>query len=653
MTESNINRVVQDPNKLPRSKTPYLDRYTTDLTAEVAENVDKYTAYGRESEMKKVISSLNRINKNSPCLVGKAGVGKTAIVEGFCVAIVKDDVPEKFKNKKVRVLNLSAIQSQTKNSRGDIEGMNSKMEHIINELKQYKDENILFIDEVHTIMGSGATEGGNLDVANTLKPALSRGSIYLISATTRKEFTIIQKDAAMERRLQEIEVKEVDRDAAISILTKIAPRYQKLLNVFISEGAIEAAVDLSIRFMANKQLPDKAIDLMDEAASIASLENMTELTIEDIGNLIHDKRGVPLSAIRRVSSNNPINIEDEIKKVVKGQDRSIKAITDKLYLGMTGLQNQNRVLASALLLGMSGVGKTEIGKQIASSVFGDSDAFFRLDCSEFKSDDAIPKLIGDNKTGRKGVLTEAVSEKPYQLVLVDELEKAHPDFLNLFLQVLDDGRLTNAEGDTVDFTNVILIGTSNVGHQTIRKKYSLVGDFSKLSKEGWKSFKADLRRELEHYFRPEFLNRWGVIEILNLLTEEVIESIVSSKMLIHEKNLLTRHHIKIEYIDGEGLSNRDEFYTYLKSVGTDPENGARPLERQIEEKLLSPIAKELYFTPRTDNDWFKAVVQLTGESPLSNVNSDGRVTLKDKRVITIHLEKIDMPYIEDSKSMVS
>ncbi len=260
MTETNINRVVQDPNKLPRSKTPYLDRYTTDLTAEVAENVDKYTAYGRESEMKKVISSLNRINKNSPCLVGKAGVGKTAIVEGFCVAIVKDDVPEKFKNKKVRVLNLSAIQSQTKNSRGDIEGMNSKMEHIINELKQYKDENILFIDEVHTIMGSGATEGGNLDVANTLKPALSRGSIYLISATTRKEFTIIQKDAAMERRLQEIEVKEVDRDAAISILTKIAPRYQKLLNVFISEGAIEAAVDLSIRFMANKQLPDKAIE---------------------------------------------------------------------------------------------------------------------------------------------------------------------------------------------------------------------------------------------------------------------------------------------------------------------------------------------------------------------------------------------------------
>lgn len=615
-------------------KTPALDKFTVDLTEKVRQNPTKYVAYGRNREIERMVTSLLRVDKNSPCLVGEAGVGKTAIVEGFCAACLSNKVPEELQGVKVRSLLLSAIMEK-----GDPSALLANLYQIIEELTQTNDTNILFIDEVHTIMGTGASEKSALDAGNALKAALSRGEIKLISATTEDEFRIIEKDPAMERRMQSILVEEPDRESALYIMKKIAPRYEKLRGVTITPEALEATVDLSIRYIADKHLPDKAIDLIDEAVAHAYIKNKKTVTFKDIAWLIHLKRGIPLESILLISRGKPIDIEAELAKVVKGQSLAIKTISHKIYSKKTDMQNENRP-ASAFVLGTTGVGKTELGKQVARLFYGDSEAFIRIDCTEYNSKDSVQRLIGNPANNEKGQLTEQVKNRPYSLIMFDEIEKADPSVHNLLLQILDDGHLTDAYGRKIDFKQSFIYGTSNAGHQTIRDKFAISGDFSNLDSQSYKSFVANVTRDLEQIFRPEFLNRWSSMIIMNLLTEDITLEIISSKLSVLEQQWKEKQHLTIEYKDENGYENKEDFYDYLKNVGTSVINGARPLERAITDILSDPIAKQLYFFNRRENDSFVVEVVLKGLPPRSYKDGSGRTNITDMRHVDIKVKKL-------------
>ena len=342
-----------------QSKTPYTDEFTTDFTEKVKKNVQNYIAYGREEQISKVFKILLNTRKNSPSLIGDAGVGKSAIVEGICaeIALAREGknhvrIPDEFKNIRIRSLEVSSILNEK-----DGENALSRLKHIVEELSLYKKDNILFIDEVHTIMGSGAN--GALDIGNALKPALARGEIYFISATTYNEFTIIEKDAAMERRLNPVYVDEPSRDEAVGIIEKVKKRNEKLHKITYDQEALEASVDFSIRYMADKQLPDKAIDLIDEAGSAAYYEGRSKVTVLDIAQLIHEKKGIPIETILRISRNEPVDYEKEIKKVVKGQDHAVKQVCQILRKSATGMKESEKP-SSILFMGTTGTGKTEL-----------------------------------------------------------------------------------------------------------------------------------------------------------------------------------------------------------------------------------------------------------------------------------------------------
>ncbi|MDU4838508.1 MAG: AAA family ATPase, partial [Streptococcus salivarius] len=402
------------------SKTPYIDKYTTDLTEKIRPKRQDFVAWGRQDEIRQVFISLNRLEKNSPVLIGEAGVGKTAIVEGICADILnkKAHVPTRFQGKQVKQLELSAIQGKEFDHTGKEVNIIAKMDGLIKEFMAHKDEFILFIDEVHTIMGTGV-EGSALDVANSLKPALSRGEIYLISATTADEFMIIERDPAMERRLQPVYVDELDKEASILVLKKRRPKYKRELDIEIPTDAIKAAVELSIRYVTDKMLPDKAIDIIDEASSTANIDGKSEITLKDIASVIHRKKGIPMESLLRTSST-PVDFAEGMRAVVKGQDHVIRTIARLMYKGIQGGQNKRRPLGTLLLLGTTGTGKTELAKQAAKQLFGSEEAMIRLDMSEYMTDNAVVRLIGNDE--RKGDLTEKIKKSPYSLVLLDELE---------------------------------------------------------------------------------------------------------------------------------------------------------------------------------------------------------------------------------------
>lgn len=621
------------------SKTPYLDKYTEDLTDKVRRNIEDFEAYGREDEIKQIFVSLLRLHKNSPTLVGEAGVGKTHIVEGACAAIIrKTNIPPEFHNVKVRSLSLSAINSKTRNKNGDEEDIISKLYNIIQELITYKDENILFIDEVHTIIGTGATDQSTLDVANLLKPSLSRGDIYFISATTHKEFRLIEKDPAMERRLQPIFVEEPDRESAIKIMSKVKRRHERIRGVKVTDDAIIATVDLSTRYMAEKNLPDKSIDLLDEAVAAAYLTGKKIITYNDIAQIIHIRKGIDLEILLQDSRTERIIFEDKISRVVKGQNEAIKAIADITYRSKIDRQNKNKPLGSILFLGTTGVGKTEAAKQAALAIFGSEDMLSRIDCSEYSDKTAVSRLIGTNT--EEGALTEKVKRRPYQVLLFDEIEKGHPSIQNLLLQVLDAGRLTDGSGRLINFKNVVIIVTTNVGHETIKQKFRTLNKeqtFENLDSATRKSFMSNINDDLEIYFRAEFINRFDKKVVLNMLTGNVIMDIIRSKMAVIEKDWAKRG-LFIKYVGEEGNDARELFYQYLKNIGTDEENGARPLERTIEEQLGYPIDRQFYFLRDREAVEYTVKVILTGKPPKTEVEgSGGKYTAKDHRTITIEL----------------
>ena len=612
-----------------KSQTPYLDKYTEDLTAKVRRNLEDFEAYGREAEIKQVFVSLVRLHKNSPTLVGEAGVGKTHIVEGVCASIIrKKNIPKEFENVKVRSLSLSAITSKTRNQNGEEEDIISKLHHIVEELKAHKEENILFIDEVHTIMGTGATDQSTLDVANLLKPALSRGDIYFISATTHKEFRLIEKDSAMERRLQPIYVEEPDRNSAIQIMSKIKAKHERVRGIEITDEAIIATVDLSMRYMADKNLPDKSIDLLDEAVASAYLNGKKTITYKDIAKVVHIRKGIDLEILLQDTRTERIVYEEEISKVVKGQKDAVTAIADITYRAKTDMQ-------------------TECARQTARAIFGSVDMMTRIDCSEYTDKNAVPRLIGAN--GNEGTLTEKVKRKPYQVLLFDEIEKGHPSIQNLLLQVMDAGRLTDGSDRLVNFKNVVIFVTTNVGHETIKQKFRTLNEgqtFENLDQTTRKSFMSNVDDDLSVYFRPEFINRFDKKVVLNMLTGNVIQEIITSKMKIKEKFWAERG-LFIKYV-GEGTHDelskheqqeaREQFFGYLQNIGTDEYNGARPLERTIEDVLDYPITRQFYFLRDKKAIDYTVEVALTGTPPRSLLEGEGKYTVKDRRETHITLK---------------
>ncbi|EPU71461.1 TPA: AAA family ATPase [Streptococcus agalactiae] len=557
-------------------KTPYLDQYTDNLTAKVTKKSDDYQVYGRNKEVQSVIISLLRRTKNNPILVGEAGVGKTAIVEGLTLAILRVQVPEPLKGLTVRSLELSSLMSE------DDEGFIAKFKKIIEEMVATRGHNLLFVDEFHTIIGAGSQNGQALDAGNVIKPVLARGDIQLIGATTLDEFhEYIETDRALERRMQPVMVEEPTIPQAITIIEQAKVIYEKFHGIQISSDAVHQAIRLSVRYLTDRFLPDKAFDLIDEAATIASTEGKSKVTEKDIAQVLKDKTGIPVTTILKGDQERLEGFKEKLMNRVKGQEDAIEAVVDAVTIAQAGLQNEKRPLASFLFLGPTGVGKTELAKAIAEALFDDEAAMIRFDMSEYKQKEDVTKLIGNRATRIKGQLTEGVKQKPYCVLLLDEIEKAHSEVMDLFLQVLDDGRLTDSSGRLISFKNTIVIMTTNIGAKKIINKWELKGNFKDLTDRDRKQFEKSMDSELQNEFRPEFLNRIENKLIFNLLERDVIEKI-AEKNLSEIADRMKRQNLTLSY--------EPSLIQYLSDVGTDVKNGARPLERLMKRKVLAPIS---------------------------------------------------------------
>lgn len=623
-----------------------LDKFGRDLT-QAAKNGEIDPVIGREKEIQRVIQILSRRTKNNPVLIGEPGVGKTAVAEGLALEIAKGNVPEILKDKRVVSLDLTGMVAGAK-YRGDFE---ERIKAAIDEVKKSKNT-ILFIDELHTIVGAGAAEG-SADAANILKPSLARGDFQVIGATTLNEYRkYIEKDAALERRFQPVKVGEPTPEQAVQILKGLRDSYEAHHKVKITDEAINAAVTLSSRYIADRYLPDKAIDLIDEGASKVRLASLTspdnvkeledeiadyekekasaineqdferaarlrdeqkelqtklddakkkwqeqqkgnsgEVTAEDIAKIVSEWTGIPVVQLTKEESERLLNMENVLHERVIGQSEAVTAIAKAIRRGRVGLKDPKRPVGSFIFLGPTGVGKTELCKALAEAMFGDENAMLRLDMSEYMEKHTVSKLIGSppGYVGFEegGQLTEKVRRKPYSVVLFDEIEKAHPDVFNMLLQILEDGRLTDSQGRTVDFKNTIIIMTSNVGARLITEKQSSLG-FNSENENVEKSEKKDIKElvtgELRKVFRPEFLNRVDDIIVFNKLNKDEIKQI-AVKMLKTLENRLDKMNIKISFTDNAVSEIADK--------GFDENYGARPLRRAIQNEIEDPLSEQM------------------------------------------------------------
>ena len=624
--------------------TPTLDQYSRDLTALAAEGkLDP--VIGREREITRLIQILSRRTKNNPCLVGEPGVGKTAIAEGLAQRIVADLVPDTVKNKRVVVLDLSAMVAGSK-YRGEFE---ERIRNVLNEVKENRGI-LLFIDELHTIIGAGGAEGA-LDASNILKPSLSRGEIQLIGATTLEEYRkYIEKDTALERRFQPITVEEPTEEETLEILKGLRPYYERHHKVEIQDEALEAAVKMSVRYINDRFLPDKAIDIIDEAASKVQLggyRKMPELeqfelelkslsrekeeavktadllrakaahkrqeeveqqiekllrkekrrakkiraavTEAAVAEIVSDWTKIPVQRLTGGETKRLANLEKELHKRVIGQDEAVKAVAQAVKRGRVGLKDPNRPIGSFLFLGPTGVGKTELSKALAETVFGSEQAMIRVDMSEYMEKHSVSKMIGSppGYVGYEegGQLSEKVRRNPYSVILFDEIEKAHPDVFNILLQVLDDGHITDAQGRKIDFKQTIIIMTSNAGAQAIIEPKRLGFISGTDEKRDYERMRAGVMEEVRRLFKPEFLNRIDEIMVFHTLNKEHIKKIVNILLATLEKRCKEQMEITLK------VTNSAK--EHLAESGFDSKYGARPLRRAIQNQIEDALANEI------------------------------------------------------------
>ncbi|MCF6095189.1 ATP-dependent protease ATP-binding subunit ClpC [Microaerobacter geothermalis] len=626
----------------PSASTPTLDSLARDLTA-IAKDHGLDPVIGRAKEIDRVIQVLSRRTKNNPVLIGEPGVGKTAIAEGLAQRIVNNEIPETLRGKRVMTLDMGTVVAGTK-YRGEFE---DRLKKIMDEIR-HAGNIILFIDELHTLIGAGGAEGA-IDASNILKPALARGELQCIGATTLDEYRkYIEKDAALERRFQPIQVDEPSAEEAIKILEGLRDRYEAHHRVKITDEAIEQAVKLSDRYISDRFLPDKAIDLIDEAASKVRLSAYTvppnlkeleqnleeikkekdaavqsqefekaaslrdkeqklrdqleqtkrkwkeqqgqtdsEVTAEDIAQIVASWTGIPVNKLKEEETERLLKMEEILHQRVIGQDEAVKAVSRAVRRARAGLKDPKRPIGSFIFLGPTGVGKTELARALAESLFGDEDAIIRIDMSEYMEKHSTARLVGapPGYVGYEegGQLTEKVRRKPYSVVLLDEIEKAHPEVFNILLQVLEDGRLTDSKGRTVDFRNTVIIMTSNVGATTI-KKGSTLGFTTGEPNKDYEDMKDKVMNELKSSFRPEFLNRIDEVIVFHSLKEEHIRRIVS---LMSEE---LRKRLREQQID---FTLTDKAEAFLAKEGFDPNYGARPLRRAIQKYIEDKLSEEL------------------------------------------------------------
>ncbi len=574
------------PKDKQKLKTPGLDKYSRDLTKLAKENVFD-PVIGREKEINRVIQILSRRTKNNPCLIGDAGVGKTAIAEGLAQRMAKGEVPDVLKNKRLCSLDLSLMIAGTK-YRGDFE---ERIKTVIDEVIR-SNNIILFIDEVHTIVGAGAAEGA-IDASNILKPQLARGEIQLIGATTTEEYRkFIRKESALERRFQSVDVAEPDSETAIEILRGLKERYENFHKITISENAMEAAVRLSVRYLPEKRLPDKAIDLVDEACSLKVIENNCSreafskiLCEEDVAKVLSFITGIEVGKITEDEGKRLLCLEEKLHKRVAGQEKAVSIVSKAIRRNRAGLRDPKRPIGNFLFTGPAGVGKTELSKALAEELFCDEKALIRFDMSEYSDKSSVTKLIGSPPGyvgyDEGGKLTEAVRRRPFSVLLFDEIEKADPGIYNLFLQLMDEGTLTDSHGAKVDFTNCVIIMTSNVGAEFIGKGMNL--GFSVLDENGKNDFNGKaVFGEIKKLFRPEFINRIDETVVFERLDESAAKKIAEKYYGKLEKRL-SGAGIKADF-SGSAIENA------VKN-GFSPDKGARPLQRYIREAAEDPISE--------------------------------------------------------------
>lgn len=634
---------TKDNKQKNNSATPLLDKYGRDLNI-LAQEEKIDPVIGRNREIERVIQILSRRTKNNPILIGEPGVGKTAVTEGLAQRLINGNIPKVLASKRIISLNMASLVAGTK-YRGDFE---DRLKKIIDEIIENKNI-ILFIDEMHTLVGAGAAEG-SMDAANILKPALSRGEIQVIGATTLKEYKkYIEKDSALERRFQTIMVNEPSAEDAISILKGIRNKYEEFHCAKITDEAIKAAVKISQRYITDRFLPDKAIDLMDEAAAKVRLKtvniptNISQLeqkiqdlkkakekaidnqdyelaatirdqeiqikeelataktawetqnnaqiavTEEDIADVATLWTGIPVKRLVAKEADRLLHIEDIIHKRVVGQNEGVNAVAKAIRRARAGLKDPKRPIGSFLFLGPTGVGKTELARSLAEAIFGDESAMIRFDMSEYMEKHTVSRMLGAPPGyigyDEGGLLTDAVRRKPYAVILLDEIEKAHPDIFNILLQVLDDGRLTDSQGRTVDFKNTVIIMTSNAGAFKLQpQKTNTMGFAVNEDKQIKQNAKKIVMDEVKKQFKPEFLNRIDEIIIFEPLTDKELTQIVTLLLNDVQKRLAE---MDIELII------KDEVKSYLLKHGTDTIYGARPLKRAVQRYLQDPLAEQL------------------------------------------------------------
>ena len=669
-TENNLMKKENIKNIGSYNQTQTLNQYGTDLTKKASEGkIDP--VIGRNDEIERLIQILSRRMKNNPCLIGEPGVGKTAIVEGLAERIVFEDVPDNLKMKRIVSLDITSMVAGAK-YRGDFE---ERIKKCLNEVKKATDI-ILFIDEIHTIVGAGAAEGA-VDAANILKPLLSRGEIQLIGATTLNEYRkFIEKDSALERRFSPINVQEPSKEDTIKILEGLTDKYEAHHNVKITKEAIVAAVELSIRYINDRFLPDKAIDLIDEAASKIRIKSYKEpnnlkdieeecistekekeeaikaqnfekaallrdnekslreklekekqkwknksnkeiltLTQEDISEVVSNWTKIPIKRLTQDENEKLVNLEKLLHERVVGQNEAIETVAKAIRRGRVALKDPKRPIGSFLFLGPTGVGKTELSKALAEVLFGNEDAIIRIDMSEYMETHSVSKLIGSPPGyvgyDEAGQLTEKIRRNPYSVILFDEIEKAHQDVMNIMLQILDDGRLTDSSGRTINFKNTIIIMTSNVGARLITDRKTLgftLNEEGKKNDKEYEDIKKDVLAELKREFKPEFINRIDEIIVFHKLKKEEMKQIVDI-MLKEVKKRMEAQNIKIDI--------EDDVKDKIIEKGSNINYGARPLKRTIQNMLENRIAEYIL------NGKVKG-----GETVKIGINKEGEIEIK-------------------------